>query len=354
MTPSTLLPLPYTPLIEFTRGRIVESVHLGAVAVVDVEGKLVASVGNPQAVSYLRSTAKPFQTLPLVELGGVAHFGMTPRELAVTCASHLGLDMHVEVVSGLQQKIGISESDLLCGTHPLSDAETAARLIRAGQQPGPLRHNCSGKHTGMMAQAKLRGVPMADYVNPQHPVQQTILQTFAEMCALEPQAVVVGIDGCSVPTFAVPLRHAAQGFARLADPSHLPARRADALRAIYSAMTTQPEMVRGPGEFDTEIMRLMQGQVISKSGAEAFVGMGIAPGVLGAGSPALGIALKIADGGSRADMLVATEVLRQLHLLDQSRLDKLAELGLGPCKALYNFRRLEVGEARPCFELKFE
>ncbi len=344
---------PYEPVIIFTRGRIVESFHNGAIAVVDAEGRLVASYGDPHAVTYLRSSAKPFQTLPLVESGGAAHFGLTPRELAITCASHLGLDMHVEAVSGLQQKIGVSESDLLCGTHPLSDAATAARLIRAGQEPTPLRHNCSGKHTGMLAQAKFRGEPIADYVNPLHPVQQTILQTFAEMCDLEPQEVVLGTDGCSVPTFAVPLANAALAFARLADPSRLPPARAAALRTIFAAMTSNPEMVRGPGEFDTEIMRLCAGQVVSKSGAEAFVGLGVAPGARGAGSPALGVAAKVGDGSSRADMLVGTEVLRQLGVLGQAQLARLTALGLGPVRVLKNFRGLEVGEARPCFELKF-
>jgi len=333
---------------------MVESVHLGAVAVVDVDGRLVASAGDPRAVSFLRSSAKPFQTLPLVEAGGVARFGMTPRELAVTCASHLGLDMHVEAVSGLQRKIGVAESDLLCGTHPLDDAETAARLIRAGQAPGPLRHNCSGKHTGMLAQATARGVPIADYISPQHPVQQTILQTFAEMCGLEPGEVVVGIDGCSVPTFAVPLMNAARAFARLADPSRLPARRADALKAIYAAMTAHPEMVRGPGDFDTELMRLMQGRLVCKGGAEAYLALAVAPGARGDHSPALGVALKIGDGGTRASLLAGVEVLRQLHVLDEAQLAKLTELGFGPRLTLRNWRRLEVGEARPCFELKFE
>ena len=345
---------PYEPVLLFTRGRIVESFHNGAIAVVNTEGHLVASYGDPHAVTYLRSSAKPFQTLPLVELGAVDKFGLTPRELAITCASHLGLDMHVETVMGLQKKIGVGESDLLCGTHPLSDPALAARLIREGQAPTPLRHNCSGKHTGMLAQAKFRDVPIVDYINPLHPVQQAILQTFAEMCDVEPQEVVVGIDGCSVPTFAVPLMNAALAFARLADPGRLPAPRAAALTTIFTAMTTNPEMVRGPGEFDTEIMRLCPGKLVSKSGAEAYVGIGLAPGACGPNSPALGVALKIGDGGTRADMMVAVEVLRQLGVLDGRQVSKLIELGLGPTKVLKNFRSLEVGEARPCFELKFE
>jgi L-asparaginase II len=353
MTPLLASRPSYAPVIEFTRGRIVESYHSGAVAVVDTEGRLVAAYGDPRAVTFLRSSAKPFQTLPLVEAGAHEKFGLTPRELAITCASHLGMDMHVETVSGLQHKIGVSESDLMCGTHQVGDVPTAERLIRAGQAPTPLRHNCSGKHTGMLAQAKFRGITIADYVSPDHPVQQTILQTFAEMCGMAPEDVVVGIDGCSVPTFAVPLQQAALAFSRLADPRSLPAKRAAALQTIYAAMTTNPEMVRGPGDFDTEVMRLGAGRFVSKVGAEAFVGLGLAPGARGPNSPALGVAIKIGDGSSRADMMVGAEVLRQLGVLDKDQISKLVELGLGPTKVLKNFRGLEIGEARPCFELSY-
>jgi L-asparaginase II len=343
----------YAPVIEFTRGGRVESFHNGAVAVVNTSGRLVAAYGDPRAVTFLRSSAKPFQTLPLVELGAHETFNMTPRELAITCASHLGMDMHVETVSGLQRKIGVSESDLMCGTHAVGDAATAERLIRAGQAPTPLRHNCSGKHTGMLAQARFRGIPVGNYISPEHPVQQTILLTFAEMCGMAPEDVVVGIDGCSVPTFAVPLQQAALAFSRLADPRSLPAKRAAALRTIYTAMTTNPEMVRGPGDFDTEVMRLGAGRLVSKCGAEAFVGLGLAPGACGPNSPALGVAIKIGDGSSRADMMVGAEVLRQLGALDKDQISKLIELGLGPRKVLVNFRGLDVGEARPCFELNY-
>ncbi len=356
MTPLTTVPdcpAAYAPVVVFTRGRIVESFHNGAVAVVTADGQLVAYYGDPQSVAYLRSSAKPFQTLPLVESGGAQALGFSPRELAITCASHLGLDMHVETVRGLHARLGLSESDLLCGTHPLADPATAARLIREGLAPTPVRHNCSGKHTGMLAQAKFRGAPTADYINPQHPVQQTILQTFAEMCGVEPPSVVVGIDGCSVPTFAVPLVSAALAFARLADPSRLPERRATALRTIFAAMTTNPEMVRGPGDFDTEIMRTLPGVVVSKCGAEAYGGLGIVAGARGANSPALGVALKIGDGASRADSIVAAEVLRQLGVLSGAQAAQLAELNLSPRQTLKNFRGLTVGEARPCFELQW-
>ena len=344
---------PYRTLVEYTRGGIVESIHAGAIAVVDAQGRLVAAYGDPAQVVFLRSSAKPFQTLPLIESGAAEAFALPPREIAFTCASHLGMDMHAEAAASIQARIGASERDLLCGTHEVPDPETARRLILAGQAPTPNRHNCSGKHSGMLVQARHRDLPLADYINPRHPVQQTILATFAEMVGLSPEQVVVGVDGCSAPNFAVPLHSAALAFARLADPSGLPPRRANALRTIFSAMTTYPEMVRGPGGFDTEVMRRRPGLLVTKGGAEGYQGMGLVPGALRPGSPALGVALKIADGSARAVPLVALEVLRQLGLLADADFAALAEFDFAPRETLHNWRGLVVGEARPAFSLDY-
>ncbi len=344
---------PYRRLAEYTRGAIVESVHAGAIAVVDIQGRLVAAYGDLTLLAYLRSSAKPFQTLPLIESGAAEAFALPPREIAFTCASHLGMDMHAEAAASIQARIGASESDLLCGTHEVPDPATAERLIRAGLAPTPNRHNCSGKHSGMLAQARHRGLPLADYVNPRHPIQPTILAAFADMCGLDPSEVVVGVDGCSAPNFAVPLRSAALAFARLADPTGLPPHRIRALKTIFSAMTTYPEMVRGPGGFDTEVMRRRPGLLVTKGGAEGYQGMGIVPGALGPSSPALGVALKVADGAARAVPLVALEVLRQLGLFGEPDFAALAEFGFAPRETLHNFRGLVVGEARPAFTLEF-
>jgi L-asparaginase II len=345
--------MPYLPVVEYTRGGIVESLHNGAVAVADAQGRLVASYGDPSLVTFLRSSAKPFQTLPLIESGAAKAFALTPREIAITCGSHVGLDLHAETVASIQARIGASESDLLCGTQKVTDAETARRLVLAGQAPTPNRHNCSGKHSGMLVQARQRDLSLVDYINPRHPVQQTILATFAEMCGLTTAEVVVGIDGCSAPNFAVPLVNAAAAFARLADPSRLPPERANALRTIFYAMRAYPEMVRGPGGFDTELMRRRPGLLVAKGGAEGYQGMGIAPGAIRPGSPALGVAFKIADGAERAVPLVALEVLRQLQLLNEADFAVLAEFDYGPRVTLHNFRGLAVGEGRPVFTLDF-
>lgn len=343
----------YQPMIELTRGRIVESVHAGAVAVVDASGRLVASFGSPDAVTFMRSSSKPFQALLFVESGAAQAYGLTDRELAVMCASHSGTDEHVAVVAGIQRKTGVSEAELKCGVHQPYHEETLHRMIRTGEQPTPNRHNCSGKHTGMLAFVHLRKENVGDYLDFNHPLQRDILTAFAQMCGLDENQVELGIDGCSAPNFAVPLRHAALAYARLGDPTGLPDRRANALNRLARAMTTNPDMVGGPARFDTDLMSLTGGMIVSKTGAEGYQGAALLPGALGAGSPALGIAAKIADGDQpgRARSAVIIEVLRQLGALTAAQVEALGDHGAHP---LYNLRHLPIGELRPTFTLRRE
>lgn len=348
---------PYLPIFELTRGVTVESIHDGAVAVVDVRGNLLAWYGDSDAVTFLRSSAKPFQALPFVQHGGSQAFGLTERELAVMCASHSGTNDHFDIVSGIQKKVGLSESDLMCGVHDPLDKDTADRLRDSKEKPTSNRHNCSGKHTGMLAFARLTGTfdPNLPYIDPSHPIQREILQTFAEMCDLPVESVALGIDGCSAPNFAVPLRNAALAYARLVDPEAggvAPASRAAACRQIFTAMTSHPDMVGGPGRFDTRLMSVARGTLVSKGGAEAYQGIGICPGALGPGSPAMGIALKIADGDGRARVsaAVSLEVLRQLGVLSPDQLAEMADLG--PRFPVLNWRKIVAGQGYPVFQLE--
>ena len=359
-------PSPYVPLVETTRGPIVESIHYGAIAVCDARGNLIVSAGDPDAVVFLRSSSKPFQVLPLVEGGGMERFGLSERELAVMCASHNGTDEHVKVITGIQHKLGVSAVDLLCGMHTPGDPPTAERMFLNGEENSPLRHNCSGKHSGMLAQALLYGEPTADYINPQHPVQQRIIRTFSEMTGVPVDQVILGTDGCSAPVFAVPLRAAAYAFARLADPSGLPEPRRSALKRIFAAMTAHSDMVAGPHTFDTELMTAGRGAILTKGGAEGYQAISLLVGACRKFTGALGITLKISDGdlaqrdrkdriariahegGGRARSTAAVEVLRQLGALDENQLADLKDYLPRP---QYNWRRIEVGEIRPCFEL---
>ena len=348
------------PLFEVTRGNIVESVHYGSIAVVDTNGKLISSSGDPKAVAFLRSSAKPFQALPFVERGGVEYFGFTPRELSISCASHEGSDLHVQTVEGIQEKIGVNESALQCGVHMPGDVEAFKSLIINNRQPTQNQNNCSGKHTAMLAHAKMRVLPLENYLDINHPIQQDILATFAEMCMLPITQVELGTDGCSAPNFAVPLYNAALAIARLCDPGGLSDERASACRKITSAMTTHPEMVSAYGEFDEQLMRAGEGKIVCKRGAEGYQIIGLLPGALSADSPGIGIALKVSDGDAsrmamdlihmpRVRPAVTLEVLRQLGALSSKQEQALASFG--PVKPVKNHRGLITGQSRPVFEL---
>ncbi len=351
------------PLFEVTRGEIVESVHYGSIAVVDSHGKLIASYGDPQAVAFLRSSAKPFQVLPFVEGGGVEYYGFTPRELSIACASHEGSDLHVQTVEGIQKKIGVEETFLQCGVHMPGDVNAFKSLIVNNRQPTPNRNNCSGKHTAMLAYAKMRSLSLENYLALEHPVQQDILASFAAMSQLPVEAIRLGTDGCSAPNFAIPLYNAALAMARLCDPRELSAERASACRKITSAMTAYPEMVSAYGEFDEQLMRVGDGKIVCKRGAEGYQIIGLLPHVLGPDSPGLGIALKVSDGDpSRTDLdlthrtrvrpAVAVEILHQLGALSSEQEQVLA--AFGPVKPIQNHRGIITGQSRPVFKLSHQ
>lgn len=348
------------PLFEVTRGELVESVHYGSIAVVDSTGRLIASYGDPSTVAFLRSSAKPFQALPFVERGGVEYFGFTPRELSVSCASHEGSDLHVQTVQGIQKKIGVGEDALQCGIHMPGDVDAFKSLIRDDRQPTPNQNNCSGKHTAMLAHAKMRDLPLENYLDLDHPIQQDILAAFAEMAGLPTGEVKLGTDGCSAPNFAIPLYNAAFAMARLCDPRKLADTRASACRKITSAMTTYPEMVSAYQEFDEQLMRVGEGKIVCKRGAEGYQIIGLLPDVLRPDSPGVGIALKVSDGdasrtaldlthSNRVRPAVTLEILRQLGALSAEQQQALAVFG--PVRPIKNHRGIVTGQSRPAFEL---
>ena len=325
------------------RGGIVESLHRGAVAVVDVEGRLRYYIGDPDLVTFLRSSAKPWQALAVVESGAADWFGLTEREIAVVTGSHGGEPFHIEAVRSILSKIGLDEGALACGVHPPLHEETARRMREAGEEPTALHSNCSGKHAGMLATARFLDHPIEGYRDPKHPVQQTILSVIADLADLNPSQIVIGVDGCGVPTFAMSLRHAALAMARLVDPHGFASERAEACHRIVRAMQRHPEMVGGTDRLDTDLIRVGCGRLISKGGAEAYQVVGLLPNALGAGSPALGIALKIEDGNHRARTPAVVEVLRQMGVLGEAELEALARYRRADVK---NEHGEVVGEVR--------
>lgn len=342
----------YQPVYSLSRGGYPESLHFGTIAVVAAPGELLAACGDPQLSTFLRSTAKPFQALPLVLAGGVEHYGLTARELALICASHSGTDEHVEVAASIQKKAGLGEDQLLCGTHPPMHKPTAEQLKESGISLTPNRHNCSGKHSGMLAYAKLRGWPLESYIDPNHPMQKEIFSIFAEIASMSVDKLAIGVDGCSAPNWAAPLYNTALAYARLMDPAGLPAAQQVACEQVREAMLANPDIVGGPGRFDTALMQTAVGQILSKGGAEGYQGIGLQAEALGNGSPAIGIALKIADGDARGwvSHAVVLEVLRQLGALSKTQLDRLVDFG--PQRSIPNWRGLEVGCGEPMFDLE--
>ena len=319
-------------LVEVTRGNRVESIHRGAIAVCDADGRIRLAVGDIGADAYPRSSLKPIQALPLIESGAAERYSLGNEEIALACASHSGEPQHTTRVAAWQAKIGCSVSDLACGAHRPMHEVTANEMVARGEKWTPVHNNCSGKHTGFMTVARMLGAPVAGYEQPGHAVQRLVERTFSEMSGV-PGPLPYGIDGCTVPNFAVPLRALALAMARIADPAQLAPRRADACRRIVSAMTAHPELVAGTGRACTRLMQ-QSPAIAVKTGAEG-VFVAILPAL------GLGVALKVEDGAGRAAETAIAALLIGLGALP----DEAAAQSLAHAPVL-DTRGRSVGERR--------
>lgn len=338
------------PLVEITRGPMVESIHRGMIVALDSNGERIASLGDSSRKTWYRSAAKPFQTISLIASGAADHFKFTPPELAIITASHSGEGIHLEAVSSILEKIGLSEPDLLCGAHMPFDEISAKRLRAEGKLPRVLHNNCSGKHSGMLAFAKFIQQPIENYIDPNHLIQRRIREVLATFAAVAEDDVAIAIDGCSAPVFGLSLEAIARSYARLVDIKSIeiePELAASAKRVVDS-MLAFPEMVGGTnGRLDTDLMKVTKGAVVSKVGAEGVQLLGVLPSQKY--PKGLGIAIKIEDGDTRrARDPVVIETLRQLGLLDGGQLEQLSRYSHS---VLLNYRKFEVGEVRTCFKL---
>ena len=313
-------------LAKVIRGETVESIHRGHLIVVEGSGKIVAQIGDPETVTFFRSSAKPFQTIPFLTSGAADEFGFTAKEIALACGSHSGESFHVETVSEMLAKIGLSEVDLHCGTHLPFDEKTAKEMIKAGEKPTQLHNNCSGKHLAMLGFAKHCAVDTATYLSTENTVQQRILETVSTFSDIPKEEIKIGIDGCAAPNFALPISAMAKSFARLVfPPEHFDRKLFQACDKIVSAMVKYPEMIGGSERLDTILMQELPGKIISKVGAEGVYTAGILPSEQW--KTGLGIAFKIEDGeDKRARPVIAVELLRQLGILDAESLKKFSPL----------------------------
>jgi len=299
-----------------SRGGRTESRHHGAFAVSDANGTLVASAGDVDEPVFPRSAIKAFQALPVIESGAADRFGFTDEEVALLCSSHNGEPRHVATALGMLKKVGLDASAYECGVQEPGHHATVVAMYRAGAVPGPEHNNCSGKHAGMLALARQLGADPHHYVSPDHPVQQTIARTMGEMCGVDLGQAARGIDGCSVPTWAIPLKNLALGFARFATGDGLAPERAAACRRIIAAVRAHPFMVAGTGRYCTRMMTAVP-RLFVKTGAEG-VFCGAIP------HAGLGFALKCADGATRGSEAMATALLSSLDVWSPQEHDALA------------------------------
>ena len=325
-------------LVEVTRGGRVESFHRGAAVVVDADGRVIFAAGDAESAIYPRSAAKPLQALPLVASGAAEQLGLTDAEIALACGSHAGQPEHVSVAESMLRKAGRDASSLECGVHwPLGEA-AARGLAACGGLPTALHNNCSGKHAGFICLACERRLDPTGYVRPEHPVMREVTAALAEATGATLDDAGRGIDGCSIPTFAIPLRAMATGFARLGTGHHLSPALSHAATRIRSAVAANPLMMAGTGQFDTRIATLFGETVLCKCGAE---------GTAAAALPdqGLGIAVKIDDGAGRAVEVAMAALLQRLlpaSLTDRDEFQSLAT------RTLRNWNGTVVGTLRAC------
>lgn len=335
------------PLVEVKRGSITESRHRGHIVAVEPNGNIVASLGAPHNVTFLRSSAKPFQALPLLLTGAADRFGFTDREVALACASHNGEPIHTELAASMLKKIGLGPEALKCGVHEPYSAEAAAELRARGEAPNVLHNNCSGKHAGMLAVALHIGAPIENYESPESPVQKAIADVVSKFSDVPVTDMAVGIDGCSAPIFGITMKAMALAYARLvAPPASFDQKTRAACERVVRVMTTYPEVIGGTSQrLDTEIMRAARGRVVSKVGADGVYTAGIKP--CEEWPNGLGLALKIEDGDDKlARPPVVIESLRQLGVLHDESLEAVAKYAFFP---VTNRRGDVVGEITASF-----
>lgn len=336
--------MPSKILAKVVRGNTVESVHRGHLIVIDGQGETIASVGDPRAVTFFRSAAKPFQALPFLSGGAADTFGYSEEEIALACASHSGEARHVRIAQLMLDRSALTEAHLRCGTHlPFSEKE-AERMLRAGEHPNQLHNNCSGKHAAMLALAKHIDADLATYDALDHPVQQAILRTVAEFAEVPEGKVALAVDGCAAPNFAMPLVAMARSFVNLLAPAKFDEKTQAACGRVVAAMTKFPELIGGTERLDTLLMQAVPGGIISKVGADGVWLCGVLPNERF--TTGLGIALKIEDGDDRRGRpVVAVELLRQLGILEAEVLPDISPM------PIRNRRGDEVGKVVASIDL---
>jgi L-asparaginase II len=328
-------------VVVVTRGTLVESEHLICYAIADADGRVLQSRGDIDRLVYMRSSAKPLIATAVVASGAADRFSFSSEEIALAAASHSGEPKHVETALHMLAKSGLGETALRCGAHAPMHEPSAEALCALGQLPRAVHNNCSGKHAAILALAMHRGADPGGYLAPDHPAQAEILDVCAQLLGIARERMEIGVDGCGIPVIAVPLRTAAQFFAKLSEPQRFPKQLVPALQRVIAAMVEHPEYVAGSNRFDTDLMKASRPNVLAKGGAEGYH----ASAALRRG---LGMTVKVADGNYRAVAPFVVDCLRSLGVLDDVQVSALATYRVPKVR---NHAGLAVGEIRLVSEL---
>jgi len=288
------------------RNGIRESAHRGWIAITNSSGDLVVGTHEKFPPIFIRSSLKPIQALPFIFAGGLEKFSFTSEELALIMSSHSGEKVHTDLVLKIIEKTGIKQKDLQCGTHIPYSEKTAQELIKKGEEPSVLHCNCSGKHSGMLAVCLLNNWPKENYLDYAHPLQQEIRRHLTKILAVNADLLPWGVDGCGVPTYALPLEKLAELYAKMTEPEKFPQDYRDIFKLISSAIENNPYLIAGENRVDTLIMQSAPRKIISKIGGEAVLGVGLK-------EQKLGIAIKIEDGSNRPIIPVLLNCLKKIN-----------------------------------------
>lgn len=327
-------------LVEVTRGGVVESVHRGDIAVVRHDGSVLYQLGDINLLTFIRSASKPLQAIAALECGIVEKYRLELTEIALIISSHSGEKAHIDTLNEMIKKIGIDINTLQCGTHEPLGKDAAKMLALKGLTPNSLHCNCSGKHLGQIAAVKAKGLPIENYYKLGGGIQPETQYIISLFSGIEESQIKLGIDGCGIPVYAMPLRNMALAYANLCNGNFMDGKYRTSQNYVLNAMTTHPEMIGGKGRLDTELMIHFGDRLIGKFGDEGVYCVGLR-------DKGIGIALKIEDGHTRAVGPAILETLRQLNVIKNEEMELLKDFW-NPC--IKNHKKDIIGEIRPVFQ----
>lgn len=323
-------------LVEVYRGGVLESFHRGVICILDRNENVVYKEGDIRQLCYPRSALKFFQQLPMLMSGAAESFGFSVQDIAIMCGSHNGEDEHVKVVRSILNKIGLNESHLLCGAQYPSDKRCANKLIASGEKPGAIHNNCSGKHAGFLAYSVFLGANIQSYLEPHHPTQKEIRRVVAEFHAMDETAMLVALDGCSAPIYAIPVYNQALAYMRLVNPAFGDAKLRHACDRVVQSAREFPFMIAGSGRYCTDLINACSDQLIGKTGAEGIYSLAFHQEIYGA-------CMKIDDGKMLPQYNVAQKLVERSRLFSDETLAPLHHYMEEP---LRNFNNWETGAIR--------